>query len=267
MDYDFGGKVVVISGGSRGIGLATGRAFARAGASVAFAGRHEANVERARAELQALAEEIGRGGQIVGVAADLSEAEGAQRLVDATLERFDGADVLVNNVGAAKAGPFLQITDEMYLDAWKLKLLGAMRLTRMLVPVMERRGGGFIVNIAGTAGREPRWDSITTATTNAGMRAFTRGVAAELARRGIRINVIAPGKVRTERQREQAERRAQSMGMTVEQILEEEARETPTGRVSTPEEVAEAVLFLASGRVPNLVGVEVVVDGGVGHFI
>lgn len=260
-DYDFRGRVVMVSGGSRGIGRATARAFAESGASLAIASSDPANVRRATDELQALSEQVGGGG-VLGVAADLSRAEEVQRFVEATLARFGGVDVLVNNVGAARVAPFLELTDDLLLSAWSLKLLCAIRLTRALVPVMERRGGGSVINIGGTSSLEPSSDNIAVATTNAGLRAFTKGVAADLARRGIRVNILTLGKVRTERLLQQAEREARSRGLTLQQVLERQVRDTPTGRVTEPEEVAEMVLFLASARARNLVGAEIVLDGG-----
>lgn len=266
MAHDFAQKVVMVSGGSRGIGRATARAFARAGASVAIAGRNPASVGQAVSELTAIAAETGDA-RILGVVADLSQAADVQRFVDQTLGAFDGVDVLVNNVGAAKSAAFLELTDEILLSAWSLKLLCAIRLTRTLAPAMEQRGGGVVINVGGTSGREPPSDSIAVGTTNAALRAFTKGAAPVLARMGIRIAIVTPGKVRTDRLLEQAERSAMARGVTVQEVLDQGVRDTPTGRITEPEEVAETILFLASDRAPNLTGAEIVLDGGAGKSI
>jgi NAD(P)-dependent dehydrogenase (short-subunit alcohol dehydrogenase family) len=256
----------MISGGSRGIGLATARAFARAGASVSLAGRHSETVERAVAELHALGGgHVAR--KVIGTVADLSQPDDVQRFVDQTLSVFDRVDILVNNVGAARSAAFLELTDEILLSAWSLKLLCAIRLTRALAPVMERHGGGHVVNVAGTSGREPPPDSIAVGTTNAALRAFTRGVAPVLARMGISINLVTPGKVRTDRLLEQAERSARVRGTTADQVIAQGLKDTPTGRITEPEEVAEVILFLASGNVPNLTGADIVLDGGASKSI
>ena len=262
---DFRGKVVMISGGSRGIGRATARAFARAGASVAIAARTADDVARTVAELHDLAAQAGAGGRAVGVAVDLAERAGVDQFVEQALATFGGVDVLVNNAGAAQSAPFLELTDEQLLSAWTLKLLGAIRLTRALVPVMEQRGGGAIVNIGGMAGREPAPDAVAVGTTNAAMRAFTKAISHDLARRGIRINLIMPGPVRTDRFARRVQEQAAARGLPIDAVLAEQQAEIPIGRFTEPEEVAELALLLASGRLPTLTGAEIVLDGGRSH--
>jgi NAD(P)-dependent dehydrogenase (short-subunit alcohol dehydrogenase family) len=267
LDYDFARKVAAISGGSRGIGLATARRLAECGASIAFAGRHPHTVDAAVAELTEIAARAGVGGAVLGAAVDLMTVEGVQAFVARTVERFGGVDILVNSVGDSSYGPFLEMTDEMVVSSWTVKVLTAVRLTRALVPIMERRGGGAIVNISGGAGREPQPGGIPAALANAGIRVFSKGGAADLARRGIAVNSISPGLVATDRHVERARAAAAAQGESVETILREWDIATPTGRVSTPEEVAELVIFLASRRVYNLTGAEIVLDGGAGRAV
>lgn len=262
MDYQFAGKVVMVSGGSRGIGRATAHAFAHAGASVAFAGRTAANVQRTAFELEEIACHACAGGGILGVTCDLTEAQGVDQFVAESVARYGGVEVLVNNVGGSDYAPLLQVTDEMLLSGWRIKLLAAIRLTRALVPIMEARGGGAIVNISGGAGREPQPDGLVAATTNAGVRAFTKDVASDLAGRGISINSICPGLVRTDRHFERARAQAQATDTPLEEVLAQWDAAVPTGRITEPEEVAELALFLASRRVFNLTGAEIVLDGG-----
>jgi NAD(P)-dependent dehydrogenase (short-subunit alcohol dehydrogenase family) len=262
VNHDFAGKVVLVSGGSRGIGRAAAQAFAHRGASVAIAGRTAANVTRTALELDEIACHACAGGGILGVTCDLMEAAGVEAFVERSVERFGGVDVLVNNVGASGYGPLLEVTDEMLVSAWRVKLLAAIRLTRAVVPIMETRGGGSIVNLSGGSGREPQSDGIVAGTTNAGVRAFTKAVAADLARRGIGINSICPGLVRTDRHLARARARAEATGTPVAAVLAEWDAQVPTGRVTDPDEVADLILFLAARRIPNLVGAEIVLDGG-----
>ncbi len=267
MDYDFSGKIAVISGGSRGIGFTAARRFAAAGASVAFAGRRETSVAAAVGGLDPLAAKTGAGGAILGVAVDLSDGAGVDEFVARTIDRFGGVDVLVNSVGDSSYGSFLDVTDEMVVSSWTIKVLTAVRLTRALVPAMERRGGGAIVNVSGGAGREPQPAGIPAALANAGIRVFSKGGAADLARRGIAVNSISPGLVNTDRHTDRARQAAERRGVPIEEVLRELDAATPTGHVTTPEEVAELVLFLASRRVYNLTGAEIVLDGGAGHAV
>ena len=266
MDHDLRNKVAAISGGSRGIGLATARRLAECGASIAFAARHSDNVARTEKELAAIAART-EGAGVLGVAVDLTSAEGLESFVQQTTARFGGADILVNSVGDSAYGPFLDLTDEMVVSSWTTKALTALRLTRAFAPLMEQRGGGAIVNIGGGAGREPQYGGIPAALANASTRVLAKGIAAELARRGIAVNSISPGFVSTDRHRERAELAARARGVSAETILAEWDAATPTGRVTTPEEVAELVLFLVSRRVYNLTGAEIVLDGGMGRAV
>ncbi|HZT06431.1 MAG TPA: SDR family oxidoreductase [Chloroflexota bacterium] len=265
MTFQLDGKIAVISGGSRGIGLATGRLLVGHGASVAFAGRHDDTVERAVADLQQAAAAQGHDSRVLGIAVDLTAPGGVETVVERTLATFGGADILVNGVGDSSYGPFTEITDEMVVSSWTIKVLTALRLTRAIVPIMERRGGGAIVNISGGAGRDPQPGGVPAAIANAGLRVFSKGGASDLARRGIAMNTISLGVVATDRHLARARAAATRTGKSVEEVLQEWDRETPTGRVTAPEEVAELIVFLASRRVLNLVGAEIVLDGGSGH--
>jgi 3-oxoacyl-[acyl-carrier protein] reductase len=261
MDYRFDGKVAVVSGGSRGIGRTVARRLVEGGASVAFAGRTQSNVDHVVEELTELGP-AGGDGAVLGVTVDLTEAAGVERLVEETLARFPGVDVLVNNVGDSGYGLFLDLDDDVIVSAWTLKALTAIRLTRALAPSMEARGGGAVVNIGGTSSIEPTADGIPAAVANASLRVFTKGAAAELARRGISINSITPFWVHTDRHLERAERQARERGQSVDEVLRRIDAGFPTGRVTTADEVAELALFLASRRVPNLTGADIVLDGG-----
>jgi NAD(P)-dependent dehydrogenase (short-subunit alcohol dehydrogenase family) len=267
VDYGLEHKVAVISGGSRGIGLATAREFIKSGASVAIAGHTEANVGAAVKELQELAYDLGNGAKAIGVVVDLGQAEGVKQFAGQAIEEFGGADILVNNVGDSGYGPLLDLKDETIIDAWSLKALGAIRLTRALLPSMQARGWGSIVNISGGAGRSPSPDAIPAAIANSSVRVFTKAMAGDFAKQGIAINCITPGSVATDRHMNRAHQRSQATGASIEQILQEQDASSPTGHVTTPEEVAELILFLASRRVYNLTGAEITLDGGTTRFL
>ena len=161
--------------------------------------------------------------------------------------------------------PFLDLTDQQIWDAWNLKLLGTIRLTQALVPVMEQRGGGSVINIGGGAGHDMAPELLLAATTINGVRAFTKAVAPDLAHRGIAVNVITPGPTRTDRHLGRAQMMAERQGIPVDKILQELDGAVPTGHVTEPEEVAQLVLFLASRHVHNLTGAEITLDGGAGR--
>lgn len=223
-----------------------------------IAARDPASLNRTVAELN-VAREACR-----GVPADLSTADGVAALV-AGAATWGGMDILVNNVGSAPAGHFLDLTDAQFQAAWNLKLLAGIRLTRAAIPQMEARGGGSIINITGLGGREPGPESAAIASTNAAIRAITKTLARDLAGHGIRVNAICPDAVRTERRVELLQQTAVARGVPVE-VLEKEARSgIPTGRLIEAAEIATLALFLAGPSVPSLTGTELVVDGGRSH--
>ncbi|HKV88109.1 MAG TPA: SDR family oxidoreductase [Candidatus Dormibacteraeota bacterium] len=254
------GKLAVVSGGSRGIGRAIATRFVQEGARVVIGARSAEPLRAAMAELN-------RSGEFCrGVGGDLSKAEAVEALAAAAAE-WGGIDVLVNNVGGAPAGSFLKLTDEQFLASWSLKFLAGVRLSRAAIPHMTERGAGSIINITGAGGREPGPEAAVIASTNAAIRAVTKSLSREMAPRGIRVNAICPGNVRTERAVELARQTAASRGVTPEVVEAEGLRTTPTGRMVEPSEIAEIALMLAAGDVPSLTGAEIVVDGGRTHFM
>lgn len=259
--YDFSGKVAMVSGGSRGLGRAIATAFVEHKGSVAIASRTPKDVEKTENYLSELAGQAGGDGKVIGVVADLSDSAGVEEFVRQSMNALGGIDVLVNNVGGSKGGSILDLSDEDILNGWSVKLLGGMRLTRAVVPSMESRGGGSIINIGGSLARDPTPARLLAATTINGVIAFTQAVAPDLARRGIAINVITPGPIRTERLVGLVKAYAEREGLPPDTGIDYLDARIPTGHVTEPEEIAELTMFLASRRVHNLTGTEIVLNG------
>ncbi|WP_407900813.1 SDR family oxidoreductase [Scytonema sp. NUACC26] len=198
----------------------------------------------------------------MAIAADLTQVESVDKVVSTTLEQFGQIDILVNNAGSARAGSFLELSDDVFLDAWNLKLLGYIRLVKAVVPHQKNRRDGRIVNIIGGAGRTPRPGFLPGGTTNAALLNFTRGISKELAEYNIRINAISPGATATERAERLAEQNAQARGITVEQAKAETLQGIPLKRIAQPEEIAALTLFLVSDLAASITGAEILVDGG-----
>ncbi len=255
MAHDLENKIAMVSGASQGIGFACARELIRRGSSVALAARTRDDVDAAAVELQAVANQVGADGHALGVQADLSLAEGVNHFVEETMRRFGGGDALVCSHGGSKGAHLLELPDEYLLEAWQTKLLGGIRLTRAVVPIMEKRGGGSIVLISG-ASRGPAPDRVPAWSTNGAQRAWVSAVAEDLARRGIGINIVNPGNVETRRNRASNERLAKERGVPVEQVRRERMARYVTRHLTQPEEIADLVAFLCARRVINIVGQE-----------
>ncbi|HEY4383696.1 MAG TPA: SDR family NAD(P)-dependent oxidoreductase [Ktedonobacteraceae bacterium] len=259
MDLGLREKVVIVTGGSAGIGQATALAFAGEGAKVAVVGR---NIEPLR---QTVSDIEAAGSEGLAVVADLSQLEDVKRVVTETVDRFGRIDVLFNNAGSAMGGPFLEIPDEQWSVAMQLKFFGYMRLTREATPYLIQAGGGRIINVIGGAGKEPTPGFLPGAATNAAIRNFNKGLALALKPHNILVNAISPGLTRTRRAVRLLEQQAKMSGRPVEQLEKEQAANFIGGHITEPEEIAAVALFLASKQVVTLTGVEIDVNGGTSH--
>jgi len=251
MDLGLDSKVAIITGSSRGLGLASAVALAAEGCRVTLCGRTEATLRDAAAALAP-----GDPGRVLTVTADVSRAEGIQAVIDRTVEVFGGIDVLINNVGLARGGGLLETADADWQEAIDQTLMPAIRASRLAVPHMQRRGGGAIVIIASIFGREAG-GRMTYNAVKAAEISLAKSMARELAPAGIRVNSVSPGSILFEGgswwKRQQAD---------PADIAAFIRHELPFGRFGTPREVGEVVAFLASPRASWVSGTSVVVDGG-----
>jgi NAD(P)-dependent dehydrogenase (short-subunit alcohol dehydrogenase family) len=252
------GRVAVITGASSGVGAAAARLFAREGAQVVAVARRRELLEDVIAEIRCA------GGEGAVVVADLAAGEGAEQAFAGALDAFGRVDVLVNNAGAghsyglARPGamdPVHTTTPALWDEVLAINLSSAFRLTRLVVPDMQARGSGSIVNVTSIAGYTGLADAHAYTAAKAGLINLTRSLAIAYARDGIRSNAIAPGSIDTPMVRP----------ATLERFADEEARWqlAPMGRPATPEEVAYACLFFASDESSYCNGSVLAVDGGV----
>jgi NAD(P)-dependent dehydrogenase (short-subunit alcohol dehydrogenase family) len=257
MELGLRGKTAVVTGASKGIGRAIARALAAEGVDLAICARTAADIARAAAEIA-----DATGTAVHPLAADLSEAGGIARFAAFATERLGRVDILVNNAGAIPGGTIDSLDDETWRRAYDLKLWGYIRLTRALLPGMRARGTGAIVNIIGNAGRQPSPAYIAGGPANAALMNFTKGLAADVGRDGIRVNAINPGPIRTERHVTLTAAQARTRGITIEEAERDAARGIPLGRIGTPEEVAAVAVFLASDAAAFVHGAIIPVEGG-----
>ncbi len=257
MDLGLSGKVAIVAAASAGLGKACARGLSIEGARVAICARSEAKlVETA----DAITRETG--GEVLPVQADVCSPVDIHRLVERTVERWGGVDILVTNAGGPKPGPFTQITDADWQAAFDLDLLSVVRLIREALPYMRQRRWGRIVNIQSATVRQPADNFVLSNSIRPGVAGLTRSLVSEISREGITVNTVCPGRILTdELQRVQAYR-AKSMNVPPEVIMEKYVESIPMGRLGTPEEVADVVVFLASGQASYLTGVALQIDGG-----
>jgi 3-oxoacyl-[acyl-carrier protein] reductase len=256
---EFDNKVVVVTGGSRGIGRAIAAAFAREGAQTVLAASSAQNLA---AVTKAIAE--GSGPHVlepVTVAADLRELTGCEAVVAAVRERCKRCDILVNNAGATQAGNFLDLPDSTWIDGYALKLFGCVRMTRLLWPMLKETQG-HVVNIIGIAARTPGADFLIGGSVNAAMANFSKGLAQLGKRDGVNVNVIHPGTTDTDRTQELLARRAAASGRAIEELRREILAKDGLRRLGHPDDIASVALFLCAERARHIQGTAIAIDGG-----
>ena len=252
MNLELTDKVAIVTGSSRGLGLASARALLAEGCRVCICARGEARLHQASAELR---DEAGSDERVLTVSADLTQVAGVESVVRETVGRFGGLDILVNNVGRAGGGGLLEASDDDWVSAFEDTLYPAIRASRMAVPHMRERGGGVILIIASIWGRESG-GRMTYNAVKAAEISLAKALAQQLASDNIRVNSVAPGSISFpggswhRRQQEDPE----GMATFVRENL-------PLGRFGRAEEVGEVVAFLSSSRASWVSGASITVDG------
>ena len=255
MDLGLKGKAGLVTGASEGIGLAVARRLADEGVRVAICARTESKLKEARDQIARAT-----GMDVVAIPADLRSLAGCQGFVDQAAERLGGADILVNNAGASAFGAFVDLPDEAFVDAINGKLLGYIRCARAVIPHMRRHGGGSILNITGTTQQAIPLHMPGSAC-NAAVRMFSKELSMELGPLGIRVNSLAPGRIQTARGDRLLEATAEAQGVSPDVLLGQLVKTIPSGRLGTPDDIADAVCFLVSDRASYVNGAAWVVDG------
>jgi NAD(P)-dependent dehydrogenase (short-subunit alcohol dehydrogenase family) len=257
MDLHLSGKVAVVTGASRGIGLAVTTALADEGVQVAAGAREPSD------DLTQLAS----GGHVFPVLVDLSTPDGPARLVDEAVAAFGGVDILVNNVGAVRphVEGFLSITDADWDRALTINFLAAVRTTRAALPHLLERGVGTIVTVSSVNAFLPDPNIVDYTAAKAALTNFSKALSKEVGPRGIRVNTVSPGPVSTALwlgDEGVAATIARATGSDPGAVAQQVAGDAVTGRFTTPQEVADLVVLLASDRAGNVTGSDFVIDGG-----
>lgn len=250
------GKVVFITGGSKGLGLACARAFAAEGARVSISSRIEENLEKAR---HTLAQE---GTSVVTARADFSNPKEAQAAAVQTEKLLGPIDILVNSAGAAKRRPWEKLDAEAWHQGMDSKYFTYIHAMDAVRPGMIERRSGSVVNIIGMGGKAATTMHLSGGAANAALMLVTAGWANALGKYGIRVNAVNPGNTLTDRLQESLRLDAQKQGITEAEALRRNEERVPLGRLAKPEEVAAVVVFLASEQASYVTGAIIPMDGG-----
>ena len=259
MDLGLSGRACIVTGATRGIGLATARALCAEGARVLLIGRDpdgasEAAQEAARA-----------GGEAAPLALDVTDADAGEAAVDACRQRFGAIDVLVNNAGTSRHVPLGELTDDDWRDQFELHVMASMRMMRAAAPAMAERGWGRVVNVCSSSGKRPSSSNAAYSVSKAAQLSLSRAFADAYAAKGVLVNAVAPGPVESPLWMGEgglADQAARLQGVSREEALEAAAAKLPIGRFGREEEIAAVIVFLCSERASDVVGAAWSVDGG-----
>ena len=262
MPGEFAGKVVVVTGGSRGIGREIAVEFAKGGAQTVVVSSSPDNLAAATKIIAAAG-----GPAPLSIAADLRKLEGVQQVFKTVKEKFNRCDILVNSAGATKAGNFVDLPDEAWMAGYALKLFGCVRMCRTFWPMLKA-ANGFVVNIGGGAARSPGADFSIGASVNAAMGNFSKALSQQGKKDGVNVNVIHPGATETERFYQLLEQRSKASGKPVDQLKQEATVKDGLRRLGKAEDIAALTLFLCSEKARHIQGTAIAVDGGstVGYY-
>ncbi|MCM3766711.1 SDR family NAD(P)-dependent oxidoreductase [Neobacillus niacini] len=254
MDLGLQGKVAIITGSSKGIGLETALHLVKEGAEVTICARSEDRLKEAAAYIF---EQTGK--EVLYIVTDVTKEEDCQRVVRATVEKYGRLDILVNNAGTSQAHHFEKVETDLWQQDLDLKLFGAIHCSRYAAPYMRQAGGGAIVNVTAISGKTPPASSLPTSVSRAAGMALTKAMSKDLGKDNIRVNTVCIGLIRSEQIEKMWKRQAPEL--TWEEFSKMD-RGIPLGRVGNTDEAAKVISFLVSEAASYVTGTSVNIDGG-----
>jgi 3-oxoacyl-[acyl-carrier protein] reductase len=262
MDFGLKGKRALVLAASRGLGYASALGLAREGCHLVICSRDQQRIDAA-------ADAIRRdtGAKVKSLVADVSSSTEAKRLVDVAVAEYGGLEIVVHNAGGPPAGETLQMTDEQWQKAFEQNLLSFTRIVGAAVPEMKKAGYGRVLTIASSSIKQPIPNLALSNALRAGVWGIAKTMSRELAPQGILVNVVAPGRIDTERIAELDHANAQKNGKSIEDVRKASVASIPLGRLGRPEELANLVVFLASQSASYISGQAITVDGAAGNAL
>jgi NAD(P)-dependent dehydrogenase (short-subunit alcohol dehydrogenase family) len=253
MEIDLSGRAAIITGGSKGIGLAVATRFAASGADVAIIARGREALDQAVDAVKKQAK-----ARVAGITADVAAAAEIRRAYDEAMNALGKVDIVMNNAGTSRTAAFEEVTDDIWRQDFDEKLFAAIRLTRLVWPQMKERGWGRVINTLNIGAKAPRAKSAPTSVTRAAGMALTKVLAAEGAPHNVLVNALLIGFIEAD----QHVQRAQRTGIALDEYYKARGNEVPLGRVGRSEEFANIACFLASDAASYITGTAINVDGG-----
>jgi 3-oxoacyl-[acyl-carrier protein] reductase len=253
MEISLSGRTAIVTGASKGIGLAVATRFAASGADVAIVARGKESLDQAVSSIRSKAQ-----ARVIGVQGDVGVAGDIKRAYDEVMKAFGKVDIIVNNAGTSRALPFEQVTDDLLHYDIEQKLFAAVRLIRLVVPQMKERRWGRIINVLNIGAKAPRPNSMPTSVSRAAGMAMTKALSLEFAPYNVLVNAMLVGLIEAD----QHVQRAKTLNEPLDKYYETRSKEIPLGRYGKPEEFANLACFLVSDQNGYITGTATNVDGG-----
>ena len=262
MDLGLKGKRAIVMAASRGLGYASALGLAREGCHLVICSRDQARIDAAADAIRSAT-----GAKVKTLVADVSSASEAKRLVDTAVAEYGGLEIVVHNAGGPPAGETLSMSDEQWQKAFEQNLLSFTRIVAAAAPEMRKAGYGRVLTIASSSIKQPIPNLALSNALRAGVWGIAKTLSRELAPQGILVNVIAPGRIDTERIAELDQANATKSGKSVDDVRKASVASIPLGRLGRPEELANLVVFLASAAGSYITGQAITVDGAAGNAL
>ena len=253
MEISLAGRAAIVTGGSKGIGLAVATRFAASGADVAIVARGREALDAASGKIATTAK-----GRVAGIQGDVAVAADIERAYGEAMQRFGKIDIIVNNAGTSRTGAFEEVTDAVWREDFDQKLFAAIRLTRLVWPQMKTRRWGRVINVLNVGAKAPRPQSAPTSITRAAGMALTKVLAGEGAPHNVLVNALLVGFIEAD----QHVRAAEKAGIELKDYFSARTKDIPLGRIGRAEEFANIACFLASEAASYITGTAINVDGG-----
>lgn len=261
MNLGLENKVALVLASSKGLGLACAKGFYEEGANVVICSRSEENLKIAREKIEKT-ESINSSNKVFSIVANLINEDQIKDLVAKTLDEFGRIDILVHNAGGPPSGPVDKITKEEWKNSIDLNLLSFIRITEIIIPIMQKQKYGRIIAITSVSVKQPLNNLVLSNTTRLGVVGFAKTLANEYGNHNILVNVVCPGPTLTDRMKELITKTVQDTGKSYEEVEKTWIDPIPMGRLGKPEELANLIVFLASEKASYITGTVIQVDGG-----